>query len=122
MATLVQTRPPNSLILIEDSQGGEIPSTMSGQLIANTSSCIAVGCLSEFDGETEIVLGEAGKIAPPAQLVFDGMIPARSKNVTVRTVLGELIAEQAVHSLNVRVFIWVNDSNEPDKIWIGLAS
>lgn len=120
MPKSVQLRPPNSLVLIEDFQGGELPSTMMGRLVASTSTCISVGCLSEFDGEAEIVLAMGCEIESPAQLVFDGVIEVPSKKVTVRTVLGDSIAEQNVQSPEVRVYVWANDPNEPDKIWIGL--
>lgn len=93
---------------------------MLGGLVASTPTCIAVGCLSEFDGSTEIVLATASEIGSPAQLAFNGVIAVPSRKVTVRTVLGDLIAEQDTQSPEVRVFVWVNDPNEPDKLWIGL--
>ena len=62
MATSTRVKPPNSLVLVEDSSGGELPTSMNQSLIAATASCVAVGCRSEDDGETEIVLGHCSGV------------------------------------------------------------
>lgn len=43
----VKVAPPNSVVLVSDVNGGEIPKTMGGSLVSATNTCVAVGCLSE---------------------------------------------------------------------------
>jgi hypothetical protein len=57
MAKSAKIAPPHSLILIADPTEGAIPATMSGSLIAATDTCIAVGCRSDADGDTDSLWG-----------------------------------------------------------------
>ncbi len=51
----VKVAPINALVLVMDRTKGVIPDSMSQRLVAATSSCIAVGTLSEHDGETTML-------------------------------------------------------------------
>jgi len=113
--------PPNSLILVSDFGGGEIPASMNQSLIAATDSCIAVGTRAEDDGESEISLGRADTIDVSYEPVFVGRIKTPSRRVAVRTVLGDVLLEMDSLTTETIVRIWVNDSTEPDQIAIGIV-
>lgn len=116
----VRLAPPNSLILILDPQGAEIPATMSGGLISSTDTCIAVGCMSEDDGETELTLGEAKAVDPGYASALEKRISTPSRKLSVKSVLGVTLLETQVSSPSVMVQVWVNDAREPDKVMIGV--
>jgi hypothetical protein len=94
---------------------------MGRSLIAATSSCIAVGCRSESDGETEFILGTTGDIDPGLHPAFEGMLKTPNRKVAVRSVLGKTILEATVSELQTKIRVWVNDPKEPDRIIIGIG-
>lgn len=113
--------PPNSLIFVEDSDGGEVPTSMNQTLIAATTSCIAVGCMSEDAGETEIVLGSCCGVDTGEQPAFEGMLQTPNRKLVIRTVHGITLLEMPVPATETRLRIWVNDSSEPDRIAVGIV-
>ncbi len=121
MTTSIRVAPPNSVVLVEDSSGGEIPDSMKQSLIAATDSCIAVGCMAEDDGETEIVLGSYGSVDADKELVFEGLLQTPNRKLVVRTVRGVTLLELPVPTTETKVVIWVNDSSEPDRIAVGVV-
>ena len=113
--------PPNSLVLIEGLNGGEVPRDMAGSLIASTRSCIAVGCKSEADGETHLTLGRAHEVDPAGPPAFEGTLETPDRRVVVRTVSGEALLEHPVRGARTLIRVWVNDPEEPDDIRIGIS-
>lgn len=111
---------PNSVALIEDLSGGEVPVSMSHALIAATESCIAVGGKSESDGETAINLGDVDSVNTGEQPVFEGVLKTPSRKVVVRTVTGDTLLSMPVPSTETNIKIWANDSIEPDCISVGI--
>jgi len=101
-----------------DSSGGDIPESMNGRSIVATDSCIAISCLCEMDGETEIVLCEAGDISPGKAPAFEAVIRTPSHEVTVMSVLIEPILVAPVSTERTNVRLWVNDAQEPDHVII----
>lgn len=120
MVSTATVAPPNSIILIADKEGGEIPRSIAGELVAATDSCIAVGCCSEFDGKTEIILGGIEEVAGNENPVFVGELKTPTYEVVVRSVLGYLILEKLVSRPVSYITIWANDSSEPNQIIIGV--
>jgi len=120
VANSAKVAPPNSLVLISDSSGAEIPETMAGSLIASTNSCIAVGCQSDVDGETEFTLGTTREVDPGDKPVFQGMLKTPNRRVAVRSVLGHTILETPVTQEQTTVRVWVNDPKEPDRVIVGI--
>jgi hypothetical protein len=110
---------PNALILISDLDGGVPPDVMGGSLIASTPSCIAVGCMSDSNGKTEVILGATKEVDPRDRPVFVGELETRNRAIAVRTVLREPILQAPVPRPSTRVRIWVNHPTEPDKVTIG---
>ncbi len=113
--------PPNSLLLIMDSCAGTVPNSMAGALISFTETCIAVGCKSAADGETEILLGMAVDVTPGPIAAFDGIISTPNRKVSICSVLRKEILAQSVPNTQTRIRIWANDSFEPDRIVVGIG-
>lgn len=111
--------PRNSIILVMDRTVGVIPETMGGGLVASTPTCIAIGTLSEHDGETSISLSDE---APPAgeggHARLDVVLKTPSRSLSVCSVLDEVLLEMNVPSDETRVQVWANDDAEPDNIVI----
>lgn len=114
--------PPNSVILVMDGAGGNPPESMKGSAITYTPTCIAIGCLSEVDGETTITLGAVEELAIPSQPLFEGTLRTPSRRVSVRSVLWDAILETNVPADVTKVTVWTNDASEPDEVRIGLRS
>ena len=85
--------PPNSVVLVEDLSGGEIPTSLNKALVTSTASCIAVGCRAEDDGETDIVIGPACDVDTGERPVFIGILQTPSRWLSVRTVHGVVLLE-----------------------------
>lgn len=120
MATSTRVNAPSSLVLVEDSSGGDLPTSMNHSLIAATASCVAVGCRAEDDGETEIVLGHCSGVDTGKEPVFEGLLQTPNRRLAIRTVHGVTLLEMPVPATETTVRIWVNDSREPDRIAVGV--
>ena len=121
MSESAKIAPPYSLVLVGDPSGREIPNIVAGSVIASTSSCIAVGCLSEVDGETEFTLGATPDVNPGIDPAFEGKLKTPNRMIAVRSVLHETILEATVPEEQTTVRVWVNDPTEPDKVIIGFG-
>lgn len=120
--TSTKLSPPNSMVLIADRRGEiDVPDAMPRSRIAATSSCIAIGCKAEMDGETEITMGAALEIDPGDRPVFDGILATPSRAVAVWTVEWNSILDAPVPTLQTRVRVWSNHPREPDKLIVGLG-
>src|SRR5215470_12468223 len=111
---------PNAVILVSDIGGGTVPNLIRGGLVASTPSCIAVGCMSDCNGQTELTLGAANEVGSREDPVFEGELTTPNHEVAVRTVLDEIILQARVLHSRTKVRIWVNHPSEPDKVIIGL--
>jgi hypothetical protein len=120
MSALSRIAVPNALILISDLDGGVPPDVMRGSLIASTPSCIAVGCMSDSNGKTEVTLGATQEVGPRDDPAFVGELNTPNRTIAVWTVLRETILQAPVPHPSTRVRIWVNHPSEPDKVIIGL--
>lgn len=121
MPKFAKIAPPNSLVLIVDASGGVVPASMSGSLIASTDSCIAVGCRSDVDGDTEFKLGQASEVDPGGQPVFLGRLRTPSLKVVLQTVTGQAILESSVTQRETTIRVWANDPVEPDQVIVGIG-
>jgi hypothetical protein len=119
MMSSTTVAPPNSVVLVSDPSGGEIPETI-GSLFASTTSYIAIGCKAEDDGETELTLGQTDEVGQRDVPAFQGRLETPSRKVVVRTVLGKTLLEAAVPGASTLVQVWVNDAEEPDRVVIGV--
>lgn len=119
MAVKISLAPPNSLILIVGAEKYEVPSSMKGAAFAQTMSCIAVGSLSEIDGQTSILLKKISESEREFAPSFTGFINTPSCLVEVKTILGKTLLQMPVLYKKTKISIWTNDKFEPDEIIIG---
>lgn len=111
----------NSVILIMDRTIGDVPESMNDGLVSATSSCVAVGTLSEFDGETSITLtNDSTANKPQGHPVFDGHIDTPSGRLSICSITDEPLIECEVAKSQTKVLIWVNDELEPDEIYVAV--
>ena len=117
------TSPPNSMLLVMDRSSGALPEAMNGKLVSASTSCVAVGTLSEFDGETHVVLTkDRQQETNRLKLVYDGWIETPANEISVCNILDEPILTLTSISSKTRVQISVNDDREPDEIHIAINS
>jgi hypothetical protein len=120
MVTSTKVAPPNSLVLVSGLGGAEIPKTLNDGLIASTDSCVAVGCQSDADGETEFTLGATHEVDPGGQPAFQGSLATPGGKLVIQSVLGHKILEAPVKQQRTYIRIWVNDPIEPNKVIVGI--
>ena len=113
---------PNSVLFIMDRTGGEVPESMEGNLCAFTSTCIAVGTLSEQDGMTRVTLEIEPQRPPRGAPDFDCVISTPSKYLQVCTAHDEVVVEIRVREAQVRVRLWANDQHEPSDVHVLVSS
>jgi hypothetical protein len=118
---MVKTAPPNSLILISDLDSDYIPRTMGNPLVSATNTCVAVGCLSEDDDPTELMLVSLEEVDRTDQPVYEGMLQTPLRHVIIYSVLGQSLLETPVQQELTKIKIWVNHVREPDKIMVGVG-
>jgi hypothetical protein len=120
MKASARIAPPNSVVLVTDATGGDPPEGMSRDLVLHTPTCIAIGCLSESDGETSITIGRADELRVASPPVFEATLQTPSRRVLVQTVLWDKILESDVSTDLTKVTVWANHPSEPDEIHIAL--
>jgi len=94
---------------------------MGGELVAATSSCVAVGTLAEPDGLTRITLSDE-ETPTDLETVFDGSLETPTRTLAVCSVLDEVILETAVEHKQTRTRILVDHRAEPGNVWIVVPS
>ncbi len=120
MLVVTRIAVPTALVLVEDSAGGELPLAVPGQLVAATTTSIAVGCARS--GPTELTIGDLGVAMVTATVpVFDGHLSTPNRRLAVGTVLGATLLEVVVPTTDTRVRIWANTPAEPTALTIGVA-
>ena len=120
----IAIRPPNSLILIMDYVFGEIPVAMNENdaLVSSSASCIAVGTLAEFDGETTITLANVAQDFVGLENVFRGVLNTPSKQLSICNVKNEMLLFLSDLTERTNVQVFVNDLSEPDQILVMASS
>jgi hypothetical protein len=121
VSALVVTRvaAPKALVLIEDSDGGEMPLLVAGRLVAASPTCIAIGCASAE--RIEVTVGGLGLTrASAAEPAYDGRLATPSRKVAVRTVAGATLMEVTVPTTETRVLVSANASTEPTALTIAV--
>lgn len=118
----IAIRPPNSLILIMDYVFGEIPVAINDALVSSSASCIAVGTLAEFDGETTITLANVAQDFVGLENVFRGVLSTPSKQLSICNVKNEMLLFLSDLTERTNVQVFVNDLSEPDQILVMASS
>lgn len=118
MSQEVVGRFPNSLVLVLDPDTGSLPLSMGGSPIAASPSGITIGTLSEYDGETTVVLAGASDelFDPTVALRWQGRLNTSGRIGLVNVRHEVLLVAQCPQ--DARVSIATNDSDEPSLVWI----
>jgi hypothetical protein len=116
-----RVRALNSLLFIKDARERDLPIIDRSGPIWSTKSCVAVGCMPDCDGSTEIIVGNSfTELSQSGNLIFDAFLKTPARKVVVETVLGERVLEQNVPNATTHVRIWTNGSLDTDRIVVGL--
>jgi hypothetical protein len=122
MGTTISVRPINSILFLSDEAGGEPPVPIRGVMIQSTPSTISFRCYPEQDGPTEVLLGQVSEFQPPQGApAFDDELKTPSRSVVLSTADWQTLLRIEVPNLRTRVRIWLNHSQWPDKVTIGLS-
>jgi hypothetical protein len=122
--TLIAARVPvlNSLLFIRDANIKNLPIVDGNGSVWSTSTCVAVSCMPDCDGPTEIIIGDLSDVQHGAKkLLFDARLETPSKSIVVETVLSQKILERNAPDTTTHVQIWTNGLRDSDKIVIGLG-
>lgn len=112
----------NSLLFIKDGRVVDLPTIDGIGSVWFTASCVAVSCLPDCDGVTEIVIGDLAEVqSGAAKLVFDRPLETPSWTVVVQTVLGTRVLQQEVRGPSTHLRIWTDGARDAAKIVIGLS-
>lgn len=112
--------PSNSLLFLEDINGGTPPEPIWGAKILATPSCISFVCLPDVDGPTEIEIGPFDEIKPGPHLMFEGDLETPSRTVAVTAVDLERVLRVDVAHQITKVRIWYSHLKWPDKVTISV--
>lgn len=111
---------PNSVFFITGSDKRDMPTIQRYSTVWSTSSCVAVGCIPDVDGDTRITIGRGDEVDRGNTPIFDGLLDTKARVVRLEIVPGEVILQHAVPEIRTRVRIWVNHATTPDDVVIGL--
>lgn len=120
MLQQIKISPINSLLFIEDVNGGTPPEPVWGAKILSTPSCISFMCFPEQDGPTEITIGPSNEIEPGPLLMFEGDLETPSRVVIISGVEIERVLSVDVAHKKTKVRIWYSHPKWPDKITISV--
>lgn len=119
---IVRLSPPNSVLFIADPDNRDVlvPTEFSSPSgVDSTETCVAVGTLMEFDGETEVTIGPRAAVAPDRAAVFDGRVLTPTGIIALETAPRDELYRMKVGA-TTRICVWTNRNQEPDEIIIGL--
>lgn len=120
MIKKIRISPVNSLLFIEDVNGGKPPEWVWGANILSTPSCISFACFPEQDGPTEITIGPSNEIEPGPLMVFEGDLETPSRVVIISGVEFECVLSVDVANQKTKVKIWYSHPKWPDKVMISV--
>lgn len=111
----------NSLLFIKDARAKDLPMIDGQGSFWSTASCVAVSCMPDCDGPTEVVIGTPSELQDDAvKLLFDARLETPSRSITVETVLAEKILEKNALGTTTRVRIWTDGFRDTNRVVIDL--
>lgn len=113
---------PNSVLLVVSSKDPQIPQLLGEDLVAATSTCVAVGTLAEDDGKVDVVLTDEPMLELGHTAVYEGALESRHGYLAVVTILGKCVLSESRPTSRQALTIWANDAKEPSKIIVQLHS
>jgi hypothetical protein len=109
------------LLFVRDPSTRGVPAIDGDGAVWSTPTCIAISCLPDSEGETELKIGRGEEIdAVGWPLVLDGSIETPSRAVIVETVHPGTVCEVSVPTTDTRVRVWTNGHPATDKVMIAL--
>lgn len=113
---------PHSLVLLMDYFSGELPSSFVGGLVTSTSTCVAIGTISEDDGVASVLVtrspeGRSNELFK----VHAGKLLVPSKNLSLVDTNNHILATMKVCAEEISFEVWVNHPSEPEKIIIEIS-
>ena len=125
MTMSVKLGVPNGIFFIGDPQARIFPEDVDGDAgVWFTPEIVAVACLHDMEGHTQITIGAANELKPDGALVFDGIVQTPTRMIEVITVpqspikREEPVLIQTVGSVKTRVQVWKNVAKHADMIEI----
>ncbi|MGH6737334.1 MAG: hypothetical protein ACRECX_14850 [Methyloceanibacter sp.] len=110
----------NSLLWIRDPTIEERPDIDGKSSVWSTPACVAVSCLPDCDGDTEVTIGTAQEVGLDSIPLFDGGLNTPSQQIIVETVLKESVLQMRVRSAETRVRIWTDGHQGTEFVVIGV--
>jgi hypothetical protein len=120
--TATDIAPPNSLLLIMDRSIGRPPESMAGEIVASTSTCVAIGTRSEPDGTTHVTLDDGHGTFAVGIPCFDGVLETPSRRLAVCSVIDDVVLEANVMTERTWIRVRVDDLTEPSEIYIFVSA
>jgi hypothetical protein len=108
----------NSLLFIRDGFIRDIPEIDGNSAVWSTASCVAVSCLPDCDGKTDITIGNAQEVRIGKMLLFEGRLKTPSHILVVESVLGNRLLEMRVPTEETQIQIWTNGDRDTDRVAI----
>lgn len=112
---------PNSLLYIRDPSSKERPEVEGSAAVWSTASCVAISCLNDSDGETEITLGNTAEVQRASPPLFDRTLVTPSRTVIVEIVPGKTVCEMPVPTGHTPLRIWTDGFRDTATVVIGLG-
>lgn len=109
------------MLFIKDATRREIPDIDGDASIWSTSSCIAVMCRPDVDGDTDITVGLAKEVDPGTSPLFEGQLNTPSRRIALEIVPGDKILELPVPDGRTRARVWTDGLRCAEKVIIGIG-
>lgn len=106
---------PYGVVLIGD-PAGHAPEVAWSR----TSSCVAVGCTPDVDGETEFIVLVDGMAADQMSLGFDGELDLPTQMFAIRTVDGVTIFDLPMQVSRIGLRVWADHATEPSRVVVAI--
>lgn len=113
--------PGHPIVFLPDLGLGEAPEPVDGMSFQATPTCISLNCTSYIDGGTRFSIGPATEFDLGSVPNFEGALSISFGKVVLSTAESETILEHDWPDTKVRVRIWTNHPQWPDKVDIGLG-
>lgn len=110
----------NSLLFVNDASNENIPEIDGKGGLWTNSSCVAVSCLPDSDGDTKIILGPVLEVGIAQHLLFEGSVNTPTRKLSVDTVLAEILLETDVPDTKTHLKIWTDGYPDSKIIIVGI--
>lgn len=112
----------NGVVWFRDSVSNEDPEIDGKKRpsVWATPSCVAIGCLPDSEGDTEIIVGLSAAVTPDRQLRFDGWLETPSRRLIAELVVDREILRVDVPNAMTRLRIWTDGHDASARVTVGI--